>query len=42
MDYDGACKELLKWNTAGGKVVAGLQKRRTEEYEKCSAQSNSN
>ena len=42
MDYAGACKELLKWNTAGGKVVAGLQKRRAEEYEKCSAQSNSN
>jgi len=42
LDYNGACKELLKWNTAGGKVVAGLQKRRAEEYEKCSAQSNSN
>jgi lysozyme len=39
-DYDGACKELLKWNTAGGKVVPGLLKRRQEEYEKCSAQSN--
>jgi len=38
-DYDGACKELLKWDTAGGKVVPGLLKRRQEEYEKCSAQS---
>jgi lysozyme len=35
MDYDGACKELLKWNTAGGKVEPGLVKRRQEEYEKC-------
>ena len=34
-DYEGACKELLKWNTAGGKVVPGLVKRRTEEYDKC-------
>ena len=34
-DYDGACKELLKWNTAGGKVVQGLVNRRTEEYDKC-------
>ena len=42
MDYDGACKELLKWDTAGGKVVPGLLKRRTEEYEQCSAQSKSN
>ena len=36
MDYAGACKELLKWNTAGGKVVQGLVKRRQEEYDKCS------
>lgn len=35
-DYDGACKELLKWNKAGGKVLPGLVKRRQEEYEKCS------
>jgi lysozyme len=40
MDYDGACKELLKWDTAGGKVVPGLLKRRQQEYEQC--QSNSN
>ena len=36
MDYAGACKELLKWNTVGGKVEPGLVKRRTEEYDKCS------
>jgi len=42
MDYAGACKELLKWDTAGGKVEPGLLKRRQEEYEKCSLPSNSN
>jgi len=42
MDYAGACKELLKWDTAGGKVEPGLLKRRQEEYEKCSPPSNSN
>lgn len=41
-DYEGACKELLKWNKADGKVVAGLTKRRQEEYAQCSQQSNSN
>ncbi len=41
-DYDGACKELLKWTTAGGKVMPGLVNRRREEYDQCSGQSNSN
>lgn len=41
-DYDGACKELLKWDKADGKVQPGLTKRRKEEYEKCSLPSNSN
>jgi len=35
-DYDGACKELLKWTQAGGKVLPGLVKRRQEEYAQCS------
>jgi lysozyme len=35
-DYDGACKELLKWDKAGGKVLPGLVKRRQEEYAQCS------
>jgi lysozyme len=34
-DYDGACKELLKWDKAGGKVLPGLVKRRQEEYAQC-------
>lgn len=35
MDYAGACKELLKWDKAGGKVLPGLTKRRQEEYKTC-------
>lgn len=34
-DYEGACSELLKWKYAGGKVQAGLVKRRQEEYRTC-------
>lgn len=30
-DYDGAADEFLKWTKAGGKVFAGLVKRRTAE-----------
>lgn len=35
MDYYGACKELLRWNKAGGKVLNGLTKRREQEYKQC-------
>ena len=34
-DYDGACKELLRWTQAGGKVYPGLVKRRQQEYNTC-------
>jgi lysozyme len=34
-DYPGACKELLKWDKAGGKVLPGLTKRRQHEYKLC-------
>lgn len=30
-DYDGAADEFLKWNKGGGKVLAGLTKRRKAE-----------
>lgn len=30
-DYDGAADELLRWNRAGGRVLAGLTKRRISE-----------
>ena len=35
-DYEGACKELLNWTKAGGKVMPGLVKRRQDEYKQCS------
>ena len=34
-DYAGACRELLKWVYAGGKILPGLVTRRREEFEKC-------
>lgn len=30
-DWDGARRELLKWNKAGGRVLKGLQRRREME-----------
>lgn len=37
-DYPGACKEILKWNRAGGRVNDGLVKRRRDEYRQCIGQ----
>lgn len=34
-DYEGACKEILRWNRAGGQVVKGLDNRRKSEHQKC-------
>lgn len=34
-DYAGACTEIRRWNKAGGKVLAGLTKRREQEYRMC-------
>lgn len=34
-DHSGACKELLRWNKAGGKEVRGLTNRRNHEYKVC-------
>lgn len=34
-DRQGACLELLKWNRAGGREVAGLTNRRRDEYKLC-------
>lgn len=34
-DYLGACKEILRWNRQGGKVLPGLVKRRESEEAKC-------
>jgi lysozyme len=35
-DYEGACKEILRWDQFQGKRLPGLTKRRQEEYLKCS------
>jgi lysozyme len=34
-DYEGACKEILKFNKFKGNTLPGLTKRRTEEYNTC-------
>jgi lysozyme len=34
-DYAGACKELLRWDRAGGRVLRGLTLRRQSEYQRC-------
>ena len=34
-DYEGACKEILRWDKFQGKPLAGLTKRRQEEYQTC-------
>lgn len=34
-DYAGACDEILRWNRAGGREVAGLTKRRQDEHKLC-------
>jgi lysozyme len=34
-DYEGACKEILRWDRAQGRVVRGLTLRRQEEYKQC-------
>jgi lysozyme len=34
-DYTGACRELLRWDKAGGKVYRGLTKRRQAEMALC-------
>ena len=34
-DYVGACQELLRWDKFNGAPLAGLTKRRQEEYKLC-------
>ena len=34
-DYAAACGQILKWDRFQGRPLAGLTKRRVEEYEKC-------
>lgn len=35
LDYEGACKEILRWNMFQGRVLPGLVKRREAEYKQC-------
>jgi lysozyme len=32
-DYNGVPAQIMRWNKAGGKVLAGLTRRRTAEAE---------
>ncbi len=34
-DYEGACKEILRWDKFKGNSLPGLTKRRQEEYRMC-------
>lgn len=34
-EYEEACKQILRWNKFKGRELAGLTKRRNEEYQKC-------
>lgn len=34
-DYEGACKAILDWDKAKGRVVKGLSIRRQKEYKQC-------
>jgi lysozyme len=34
-DYDGACREILRWDRAGGRVIGGLTARREQEFKQC-------
>lgn len=37
-DYQGACDEILRWDSAGGKKSAGLAKRRAKEHSICTGE----
>lgn len=34
-DYEGACKEILRWDRFKGQPLAGLTKRRQGEFKQC-------
>ena len=34
-DYAGACRAILMWDKQAGKPLAGLTKRRQDEYKRC-------
>lgn len=34
-DYEGACREILRWNKVNGEAIRGLTIRRNKEYDLC-------
>lgn len=34
-DYEGACKEILRWDRFSGQPLSGLTKRRQAEFQQC-------
>ncbi len=40
-DYDGACKEILRWDKFKGEPLPGLTSRRKKEYNLCIGKSHS-
>lgn len=34
-DYAGACRQILRWDKQGGRVLPGLVKRRRDEFKTC-------
>lgn len=37
-DYEGACKEILRWDKQAGRTLRGLTIRRKAEYAQCSGE----
>lgn len=37
-DYEGACREILRWDKQAGRPLAGLTKRRQAEYRQCTGE----
>lgn len=37
-DYEGACREILKWDKQAGKPLPGLTRRRQSEYKQCTGE----
>ena len=35
LDYEEACREILRWNRFKGRELPGLTKRRQQEYKQC-------
>lgn len=38
LDYEGACREILRWDRQAGMVLRGLTTRREAEYKQCMGQ----